>query len=257
MSLIFDTHAHYDDEAFDADREMLLASMPEHGVGLILDPGCDLESSRRAVELARAYPHVYAAVGWHPENCAPYTEDSLDALRAWAREPKVVAIGEIGLDYYWEQNPPRELQQRVLRDQLALAQELNLPVIVHDREAHADSLAIVQEFPAVRGVFHCFSGSVEMARELLKRGWYLGFDGPVTYKSNKKAAEVLAVTPLERILVETDSPYMAPEPCRGKRNDSSLLVYVLEKIAALKGVSAEEMTRITQENGCRLFGIEA
>lgn len=257
MSLIFDTHAHYDDEAFDADRETLLASMPEHGVGLILDPGCDLESSRRAVELARTYPHVYAAVGWHPENCAPYTEDSLDALRAWAREPKVVAIGEIGLDYYWEQNPPRELQQRVLRDQLALAQELDLPVIVHDREAHADSLAIVQEFPAVRGVFHCFSGSVEMARELLKRGWYLGFDGPVTYKSNKKAAEVLAVTPLERILVETDSPYMAPEPCRGKRNDSSLLVYVLEKIAALKGVSAEEMTRITQENGCRLFGIEA
>lgn len=257
MSLIFDTHAHYDDEAFDADRETLLASMPEHGVGLILNPGCDLESSRRAVELARTYPHVYAAVGWHPENCAPYTEDSLDALRAWAREPKVVAIGEIGLDYYWEQNPPRELQQRVLRDQLALAQELDLPVIVHDREAHADSLAIVQEFPAVRGVFHCFSGSVEMARELLKRGWYLGFDGPVTYKSNKKAAEVLAVTPLERILVETDSPYMAPEPCRGKRNDSSLLVYVLEKIAALKGVSAEEMTRITQENGCRLFGIEA
>lgn len=257
MSLIFDTHAHYDDEAFDADRETLLASMPEHGVGRILDPGCDLESSRRAVELARTYPHVYAAVGWHPENCAPYTEDSLDALRAWAREPKVVAIGEIGLDYYWEQNPPRELQQRVLRDQLALAQELDLPVIVHDREAHADSLAIVQEFPAVRGVFHCFSGSVEMARELLKRGWYLGFDGPVTYKSNKKAAEVLAVTPLERILVETDSPYMAPEPCRGKRNDSSLLVYVLEKIAALKGVSAEEMTRITQENGCRLFGIEA
>lgn len=257
MSLIFDTHAHYDDEAFDADREALLASMPEHGVGLILDPGCDLESSRRAVELARTYPRVYAAVGWHPENCAPYTEDSLDALRAWAREPKVVAIGEIGLDYYWEQNPPRELQQRVLRDQLALAQELDLPVIVHDREAHADSLAIVQEFPAVRGVFHCFSGSVEMARELLKRGWYLGFDGPVTYKSNKKAAEVLAVTPLDRILVETDSPYMAPEPCRGKRNDSSLLVYVLEKIAALKGVSAEEMTRITQENGCRLFGIEA
>ena len=257
MSLIFDTHAHYDDEAFDADRETLLASMPEHGVGRILDPGCDLESSRRAVELARTYPHVYAAVGWHPENCAPYTEDSLDALRAWAREPKVVAIGEIGLDYYWEQNPPRELQQRVLRDQLALAQELDLPVIVHDREAHADSLAIVQEFPAVRGVFHCFSGSVEMARELLKRGWYLGFDGPVTYKSNKKAAEVLAVTPLERILVETDSPYMAPEPCRGKRNDSSLLVYVLEKIAAFKGVSAEGMTRITQENGCRLFGIEA
>ena len=155
MNLIFDTHAHYDDEAFDADREELLASMPENGVGLIVDPGCDLESSRRAVEIAEKYPHVYAAVGWHPENCAPYTGESLNTLRAWAKSPKVVAIGEIGLDYYWEQNPPREWQQEVFRAQLALAQELSLPVIVHDRDAHADSLAIVKEFPDVRGVFHC------------------------------------------------------------------------------------------------------
>ena len=256
MSLIFDTHAHYDDEAFDADRETLLASMPEHGVGRILDPGCDLESSRRAVELAWTYPHVYAAVGWHPENCAPYTEDSLDALRAWAREPKVVAIGEIGLDYYWEQNPPRELQQKVLRDQLALAQELDLPVIVHDREAHADSLAIVQEFPAVRGVFHCFSGSVEMARELLKRGWYLGFDGPITYKNARKALEVLQMCPLERMVIETDSPYLTPVPNRGKRNDSSNLKYVIDKIAEVKGVSASEVERATFENGKKLYGME-
>ena len=254
---IFDTHAHYDDSRFDGDRDAVLAALPEAGVELVLDPGCDLPSSRAAAALAERYGHVYAAAGIHPENCAGFQDADLAALRQLLAQPKVAAIGEIGLDYYWEQNPPRELQQRVLRDQLALAQELDLPVIVHDREAHADSLAIVQEFPAVRGVFHCFSGSVEMARELLKRGWYLGFDGPVTYKSNKKAAEVLAVTPLERILVETDSPYMAPEPCRGKRNDSSLLVYVLEKIAAFKGVSAEEMTRITQGNGCRLFGIEA
>ena len=255
MSLIFDTHAHYDDEAFDADRATLLASMPEHGVGLILDPGCDLESSRRAVELARTYPHVYAAAGWHPENCAPYTEDSLDALRAWAREPKVVAIGEIGLDYYWEQNPPRELQQRVLRDQLALAQELDLPVIVHDREAHADSLAIVQEFPAVRGVFHCFSGSVEMARELLKRGWYLGFDGPVTYKNARKTVEVALECPLDRMLLETDSPYMAPVPVRGTRNDSRSVRYIAEKLAALRGLDTDELIRLTAENGKRLFGI--
>ena len=255
MSLIFDTHAHYDDEAFDADRETLLASMPEHGVGLILDPGCDLGSSRRAVELARTYPHVYAAVGWHPENCAPYTEDSLDALRAWAREPKVVAIGEIGLDYYWEQNPPRELQRRVLRDQLALAQELCLPVIVHDREAHADSLAIVQEFPAVRGVFHCFSGSVEMARELLKRGWYLGFDGPVTYKNARKTVEVALECPLDRMLLETDSPYMAPVPVRGTRNDSRSVRYIAEKLAALRGLDTDELIRLTAENGRRLFGI--
>ena len=255
MSLIFDTHAHYDDEAFDADREALLASMPEHGVGLIVDPGCDLGSSRRAVELARTYPHVYAAVGWHPESCAPFTEDSLDALRAWAREPKVVAIGEIGLDYYWEQNPPRELQQRVLRDQLALAQELDLPVIVHDREAHADSLAIVQEFPAVRGVFHCFSGSVEMARELLKRGWYLGFDGPVTYKNARKTVEVALECPLDRMLLETDSPYMAPVPVRGTRNDSRSVRYIAEKIAALRGLDTDELIRLTAENGKRLFGI--
>ena len=143
MNLIFDTHAHYDDEVFDADREALLASMPENGVGLIVDPGCDLDTSRRAVEIAEQYPHVYAAVGWHPENCAPYTRESLDTLRAWAKDPKVVAIGEIGLDYYWEQNPPREFQQEVFRAQLALAQELGLPVIVHDRVAHADCRASV------------------------------------------------------------------------------------------------------------------
>lgn len=255
MSLIFDTHAHYDDEAFDADRETLLASMPEHGVGLILDPGCDLESSRRAVELARTYPHVYAAVGWHPENCAPYTEDSLDALRAWAREPKVVAIGEIGLDYYWEQNPPRELQRRVLRDQLALAQELDLPVIVHDREAHADSLAIVQEFPAVRGVFHCFSGSVEMARELLRRGWYLGFDGPITYKNAVKALDVIAACPTDRMLLETDSPYLSPVPNRGKRNDSRNLPYIAARIAEIKSMTTEEVAEVTLQNGKQLFGL--
>ena len=255
MSLIFDTHAHYDDEAFDADRETLLASMPEHGVGLILDPGCDPETSRRAVELARTYPHVYAAVGWHPENCAPYTEDSLDALRAWAREPKVVAIGEIGLDYYWEQNPPRELQQRVLRNQLALAQELGLPVIVHDREAHADSLAIVQEFPAVRGVFHCFSGSVEMARELLRRGWYLGFDGPITYKNAVKALDVIAACPTDRMLLETDSPYLSPVPNRGKRNDSRNLPYIAARIAEIKSMTTEEVAEVTLQNGKQLFGL--
>ena len=255
MNLIFDTHAHYDDEAFDADREELLASMPENGVGLIVDPGCDLESSRRAVEIAEKYPHVYAAVGWHPENCAPYTGESLDTLRQWAKSPKVVAIGEIGLDYYWEQNPPREWQQEVFRAQLALAQELSLPVIVHDRDAHADSLTIVKEFPDVRGVFHCYSGSAEIAQELIARGWYLGFDGPITYKNAKRAPEVAAVTPLERIVVETDAPYMAPVPMRGKRNDSRYLPYVIEKLAEWKGVTAEEMTRVTWENGRRLFRI--
>ena len=253
--MLFDTHAHYDDEAFDTDRDALLTALPQRGVGLVLNPGCDVESSRKAVTYAAAYPHVYAAVGIHPENCGGCTADDLAAIRALAQQPKVVAIGEIGLDYYWEQNPPRELQQRVLRDQLALAQELDLPVIVHDREAHADSLAIVQEFPAVRGVFHCFSGSVEMARELLKRGWYLGFDGPVTYKNARKTVEVALECPLDRMLLETDSPYMAPVPVRGTRNDSRSVRYIAEKLAALRGLDTDELIRLTAENGKRLFGI--
>ena len=255
MNLIFDTHAHYDDEAFDADREELLASMPENGVGLIVDPGCDLESSRRAVELAEKYPHIYAAVGWHPENCAPYTGESLDTLRQWAKSPKVVAIGEIGLDYYWEQNPPREWQQEVFRAQLALAQELSLPVIVHDRVAHADSLAIVKEFPDVRGVFHCYSGSVEMARELLRRGWYLGFDGPITYKNAAKAPEVIAACPAERILLETDSPYLAPVPNRGKRNDSRNLPFIAARVAQIKGMMIDQVAEVTLQNGKKLFDL--
>ena len=253
--MLFDTHAHYDDERFDGDRDALLASMPERGVELIVNPGCTVKTSRTAVELAARFAHVYAAVGIHPENCHDFTPAQIDDLRALAARPKVVAIGEIGLDYYWEQNPPRELQQRVLRDQLALAQELGLPVIVHDREAHADSLAIVQEFPAVRGVFHCFSGSVEMARELLKRGWYLGFDGPVTYKNARKTVEVALECPLDRMLLETDSPYMAPVPVRGTRNDSRSVRYIAEKLAALRGLDTDELIRLTAENGRRLFGI--
>lgn len=255
MALIFDTHAHYDDAQFDADREALLSAMPENGVGLILDPGCDLESSRAAIALAEQYPHVYAAVGYHPENCAPYTDADLDILRRLAQHPKVVAIGEIGLDYYWEQNPPKAFQQAVFRAQLALTRELDLPVIVHDREAHADCLAIVKEFPGVRGVFHCYSGSVEMARELWKLGWYTGFDGPVTYKNARKTVEVAAEVPLERLLLETDSPYMAPVPVRGTRNDSRNIAHIAAKIAEVRGMTADEVIRIAADNGKRLFGI--
>ena len=255
MELIFDTHAHYDDTAFDAERDALLAAMPAQGVGMILDPGCDIDTSQTAVALAEKYPHVYAAVGYHPENCAPYTPTDLDTLRELVKHPKVVAIGEIGLDYYWEQNPPKEFQQEVFRAQLAFAQELHLPVIVHDRDAHADCLAIVQEFPNVCGVFHCYSGSVEMARELWKRGWYTGFDGPVTYKNARKTVEVAAEVPLDKLLLETDSPYLSPVPKRGERNDSRNIVHIAAKIAEVRGMTADEIIRIARENGKRLFQI--
>ena len=251
--MLFDTHAHYDDEAFDPDRELLLESLPQRGVALVLNPGCDLDGSRKAVSYAAAYPHVYAAVGIHPENCAGFQDADLAGLRQLLAQPKVAAIGEIGLDYYWEENPPRDFQQMVFRKQLALAEELDLPVIVHDREAHGDSLSIIREFPAVTGVFHCFSGSPEMAEELLKRGWYLGFDGPITYKNARRAPEVAAITPLERMVVETDAPYLSPVPVRGRRNDSRYLPHVIAKLAEWKGVTPEEMTRITCENGKRLF----
>ena len=250
---IFDTHAHYDDSRFDGDRDAVLAALPEAGVELVLDPGCDLPSSRAAAALAERYSHVYAAAGIRPENCAGFQDADLAALRQLLAQPKVAAIGEIGLDYYWAENPPRDFQQMVFRKQLALAEELDLPVIVHDREAHGDSLSIIREFPAVTGVFHCFSGSPEMAEELLKRGWYLGFDGPITYKNARRAPEVAAITPLERMVVETDAPYLSPVPVRGRRNDSRYLPHVIAKLAEWKGVTPEEMTRITCENGKRLF----
>ena len=253
--MIFDTHAHYDDEAFDADRDELMTSLPENGVGLVVDPGCDLPSSRMTVELAARHPHVYAAVGIHPENCHDYAPSQIEELRQLAKSPKVVAIGEIGLDYYWAENPPRELQHQCLRDQLALAAELNLPVIIHDRDAHADTLAIVKEFPTLTGVFHCFAGSAEMAKELLKLGWYLGFNGAVTFKNARKAPEVIAIAPLNRILLETDAPYLTPVPHRGERNDSTYIPYVSQVIAQIKGLTTAEVENTSWENGKRLFRI--
>ena len=254
--MIFDTHAHYDSGAFNADREELLASMPSKGVGLILDPGCEERSSRAALALAEKYSFVYAAVGVHPEDMEGMTSDTLETIRRLARHEKCVAIGEIGLDYYWDDTHKAE-QKELFAAQLALAEDLDLPVIVHDREAHVDCMEITGRFPKARGVFHCFSGSAEMAKELLRRGsWYLGFDGPVTYKNARKALEVLEIVPPERILVETDSPYMSPVPLRGKRNDSSNLVYIIQKIAEIKGMTPQEVERITWDNGKRLFGIE-
>ena len=253
---IFDTHAHYDADQFASDREAVLTALPAAGVGLVVDPGCDVASSREAVALAERFDHVYAAVGIHPEDCDGCTDADFDVIRELCRREKVVAVGEIGLDYYWKENPPRDFQEQVFRRQIELALELDLPVIIHDREAHGYSLRIVLAYPGLRGVFHCFSGSPEMAQELLKRGWYLGFDGPITYKNAKRAPEVAAITPMDRIVIETDAPYMAPVPFRGKRNDSRLLPYVVEKLAEWKGVTPEEMTDITWQNGKRLFGLE-
>ena len=252
--MYFDTHAHYDDMAFDADRHQLLARLNNEGVQCIIDPGCDLESSQAAIALAERFAFVYAAVGFHPEELNQYSEKSFRRIEDLAKHPKCVAIGEIGLDYYWDASHKTE-QQTLFRRQIDLALRLDKPVIIHDREAHGDCMEIVQDYPGLRGVFHCYSGSAEMAAELLKRGWYLGFDGPITYKNARKAVEVLELCPLERILIETDSPYLSPVPMRGKRNDSGNLPYIVDKIVEIKGLSHEAVAAAAMANGCRLFGI--
>ena len=253
--MIFDTHSHYDDKAFDKDREEVLGLAHEAGVGLIVDPGCDVESSEAAIALAERFDFVYAAVGCHPEELASCSEEGYARIAELARHPKCVAIGEIGLDYYWDDSHKEE-QKALFRRQIQLALELCKPIIVHDREAHGDCMEIVRDYPELRGVFHCYSGSAEMAKELLKRGWYLGFDGPVTYKNARKTIEVLEICPLDRMLIETDSPYLSPVPLRGKRNDSRNLRYVIEKIAEVRGERPERIEQITWENGKRVFGIE-
>lgn len=252
--MYFDTHAHYDDEAFNEDRDALLPCLNAGGVELIIDPGCDVKSSRAAIALAEKYSFVYAAVGIHPENIAGFSVDELGEIRALAEHPKCAAIGEIGLDYYWDAEHKDE-QKAIFRTQLDMAQELCKPVIIHDREAHGDCMELVRQYPGVQGVFHCYSGSAEMAKELLKMGWYLGFDGPVTYKNARKTLEVLEMCPLDRLLIETDSPYLSPVPMRGKRNDSGNLRYIVEKIAEVKNKSPEEIARTSLENGKKLFGI--
>ena len=254
--MLFDTHAHMDDRAFDADRDSLLSSLPGQGVGLLMNPGCSLASSREASELSRKYPFVYAAVGSHPDAADEVNDAVLDEYRRLVREnPKIKAIGEIGLDYHYE-DIPREIQQRSFRAQMALAQELNLPVIVHEREAHQDGMDIVSEFPAVTGVFHCYSGSAEMAKWLISRGWYIGFTGGLTFKNARKALEVAASIPLDRIVLETDCPYMSPEPFRGRRNDPGKLCRMAEALASLRGFSREEVEAVTLENGKRLYRIQ-
>lgn len=253
--MIFDTHAHLDDRAFDTDRAALLSQLPGLGLALVMNPGCSLASSRAAAALAENYDYVYAAVGSHPDAADEVTEDVLEQYRLLARQcPKVRAIGEIGLDYHYE-DIPRQVQQRAFRAQMALARELELPVIVHEREAHEDGMRIVEEFPQVTGVFHCYSGSLEMAKVLIRRGWYIGFGGVLTFKNARKAVEAASQIPLDRLVLETDCPYMSPEPFRGRRNDPGRLHLVAERLAQLRGLSAEEIENITLENGKRLYRI--
>lgn len=252
---VFDTHAHYDSGAFNGDRLELLAAMPSRGVELIVNPGCDLESSRTAVELSERFPFVYAAVGVHPSDCGEWEDSWLDELRSLAARPKVKAIGEIGLDYYWKENPPREHQQQVFHKQLELAEELDLPVIVHDRDAHKDCLDIVKAHPNARGVFHCCALSAEDAKVALDRGWMLSFTGNITFANARRAPEVIRCAPMDRIMLETDAPYMAPVPHRGQRCDSSLIPITAATIAQLKGLTVDKVLAITLDNGKRFFDI--
>lgn len=255
--MIFDTHSHYDDEAFDADRDELLSGMQEKGIGWLVNVGADMESSRKAVALAEKYEFVYASLGVHPSETADLTEADMEWIRANSSHKKVVAIGETGLDYHWPEPSP-DWQKQWFERQLALAKEVKLPVIIHSRDAAAETMQILTETKAYDcgGVIHCYSYSPEMAKEYVRMGFYIGVGGVVTFKNAKKLKRTVEEIPLERIVLETDCPYMAPEPCRGARNDSSMLRYVAEKIAGLKGITPEEVIRITTQNAAKLYHLE-
>ena len=253
--MLFDTHAHMDSRSFHEDRGDILRDLPQQGIALLMNPGCSLESSKKAVALAEKYDYIYAAVGSHPDAADEINDAVLEEYRMLCKlNPKVKAIGEIGLDYHYEEIP-RQLQKKAFIAQLELARELELPVIVHERDAHEDGLAIIQQFPTVTGVFHCYSGSAQMALELTKLGWYIGFTGVLTFKNARRAIEAAQAIPLERIVLETDCPYMSPEPFRGRRNDPGKLYRMAEKLAEIRGISPEEAQAITLENGKRLYRI--
>ena len=253
--MLFDTHAHLNDPAFDADREELMAGLAAKGIGFVMNAGCSLQSSRDIIAMAEQYPWLYASVGSHPDSADEVNEQVIEEYRKLCGHEKVKAIGEIGLDYYYE-DIPREIQKQAFRMQMQLAKEVDLPVIIHEREAHDDGMRIVKEFPSVKGVFHCYSGSAEMARQLVNMGWYIGFTGVLTFKNARKAVETAASIPLDRIVIETDCPFMAPEPYRGKRNDPGYLPKMAEKLAEIRGISVEEAIAATTENAKRLYRIQ-
>ena len=255
-SKIFETHAHYEDAKFDADREALIASLPEHDIEYVINVGSSLETTEKSIALAEQYDFIYAAVGVHPSDVTELNEENFKAIEQAAEHKKAVAVGEIGLDYYWDKEEEVQKNQRIwFRRQLELAKESNLPVIIHSRDAAADTMEIMKEahVQGIKGVIHCFSYSKEQAQEYVKMGYYIGVGGVATFKNAKKLKEVIETIPLEKILLETDCPYMAPEPYRGKRNSSLYLPYVVEKIAGLKGVTAKEVEEVTYRNAEQLF----
>ena len=255
MSFIFDSHAHYDADAFDEDRAAVLSGLPAGGVCGVIQCATDPQSIAQSRKLAEQFPFVRVAVGIHPEFVNNAKPEWLDAVRQAAAHPAVCAIGEIGLDYYWEENAPREVQLDWCRKQIELAKELDLPVILHDREAHEDTLNLIRE-TRPRGVVHCFSGSAEMARQVTDLGLYVGLGGAVTFKNARKPVEVAASLPLDRLLLETDAPYMAPVPLRGKRCDSAMIAHTAARIAEIRGMEVDALLSATRENANRLFGLE-
>ncbi|MBQ1507344.1 MAG: TatD family hydrolase [Ruminococcus sp.] len=252
MNNIFDSHAHYDDEWFDGDRDELLSSLPSQGVCGVVNNSVDLRSAEKVIALAEKYDYIYAAVGFHPENLDDMPEDYLQKVAELTKHPKVVAIGETGLDYHWD--IPREKQKRIFEEQLRLSLELEMPIVVHDREAHGDTFDLLRRYKP-RALVHCFSGSVELMREAVKLGFYISLGGVVTFKNARQSVEVASEIPLDRLLLETDAPYMSPVPFRGKRNDSAKIVYAAEKIASLRGIGIQELLDITCENAKRFYKI--
>ncbi len=252
---IFDTHAHYDDGRFDADRDQLLPSLPQKGVVAVVNAASDLATCQSGLELTQKYPFFFCAVGVHPHQAEQFQSGDLETLARLAKEPKVVAIGEIGLDYHYDFSP-REVQKRVFEAQLRLARDLQMPVIIHDREAHEDTLTLLRRYRP-QGILHCFSGSAEMAREIVDLGMYVAFGGAVTFKNARKPLEAAAAVPMDRLLVETDCPYMAPEPLRGRRCDSSMIEFVANRLAQVKGIEPQALLDQTCENAKKVYKIES
>lgn len=253
--VLFDSHAHYDDGRFDEDREELLSSLPSKNIGYVVNVGCDTMTNLQTIEIAEKYPFIYAAVGIHPGAAHRVGDEDFALVEKLLSHEKVRALGEIGLDYHYDDNAPKEVQQAVFRRQMDLARRYKVPVCIHDREAHGDCMEIVREYRDVRGVFHSYSGSLEMARELIDLGWMLSFTGVITFKNAKKFEPILANIPSDVIMIETDCPYLAPEPHRGHRNDSSLVLHTCEKLAEIRFIDVEEAAAITTANAKRFYGI--